>query len=229
MKHLFSSDHSHFFVKSSRGFQPKHEHKPLPKLKHDFVLFAWKNANWNEINHFINDQRFGPCCKSNVDLMVDFWYEWFYDILQDFPTKQHRFSTVGGNESSRSKKKLKFLQNFYRKKQTCPESQNWRNSDTADIITRKTTRSTAKKNCSARSISPPYRGSWNQLQRQTVNHPKSTGNRTSRTMTLKKLNSLISTFNLFFRKMTTGSGLTTKRSQSWSASLRAKLKEQSGK
>ena len=120
MKHLFSSDHSPFFVKSSTDLQPKHELKTPLKLKHDFASFAYKKANWNEINQFIIDHPFDPYCKSNVDLMVDLWYEWLYVILQDFLTikTKHRVTLAPwvGNESCRLIKKLNTLQKSYRTK-----------------------------------------------------------------------------------------------------------------
>ena len=120
MKDLFSSNHSPFFVKSCIDFQPKHELKPPPKLKHDFATFAYKKANCNEINQFIIDHPFDPNCKNNVDLMADLWYERLYVILQDFLTiKTKHCVTLAlwvGNESSRLIKKLKTLQKSYRTK-----------------------------------------------------------------------------------------------------------------
>ena len=141
MKHLFSSDHSPFFVKSSTDLQPKHELEPPLKLKHDFASFAYKKANWNEITQFIIDHPFDPYCKSNVDLMVDLWYEWLHVILQDFLTikTKHRVTLAPwvGKESSRLIKTQHFAEELQNERQTCSESQSWRNSGKADIITTK--------------------------------------------------------------------------------------------
>ena len=117
MKHMFPSDHSPFFVKSSTDFQPKSNHS---QAKTRFASFAYKKANWNEINQFVNDHPFDSYGKSNVDLMVDLWYEWLYETMQNFlPIKtKHRVTLAPwvGNESSRLIEKLNTLQKSYRTK-----------------------------------------------------------------------------------------------------------------
>ena len=81
MKHLFQYDHSPFFVNGSTNFQPKHEVRPPPTLKHDFATFACKKANWNGINQLKFDHTFDTYCKSIVDVKVHLRYDWIFKIL----------------------------------------------------------------------------------------------------------------------------------------------------
>ena len=92
MRILHSSDHQPYSVKISLQAPPNHKHTPLPKRELDFSLFAFKKANWKEINEFIKDHPFSPYCFSNPDQMVEKWYEWLYEVLKDLvPRKtKHR-------------------------------------------------------------------------------------------------------------------------------------------
>ena len=90
------------------------------QAKHDFASFPYKKVIWSEINEVINDHPFARYCKSNVDLMANLWYEWLYEILQDFSPieTKHRVTLAPWveNESSHLIKKLNIMQNSYRTK-----------------------------------------------------------------------------------------------------------------
>ena len=125
MRILHTSDHQPYSVKISLQAPPNHKHTPLPKRKLDFSLFAFKKANWKEINEFIKDHPFNPYCFSNPDQIVEKWYEWLYEALKDLvPRKtKHRRELAPWvtPESSNLIKKLKTLQ---RKQETRPTNEN---------------------------------------------------------------------------------------------------------
>ena len=73
-----------FHAKVFFAIKLSHTKPPKPWQKLDFRAFAYKTVNWNEINEFIAQYPFLPYCLSNVDLMLDLWYQWLYEILQDF-------------------------------------------------------------------------------------------------------------------------------------------------
>ena len=114
LRSLFNSDHKPYQAKVSFDIRPVHISSPSPKQKLDFGIFAYKKANWKEINEFILQHPFRPYCMSNVDLMVELWYKWLHEILKDLLsiTTKHRSELapwVSGN-SSNLIKKLKTLQ-----------------------------------------------------------------------------------------------------------------------
>ena len=87
---------------------------PAIKQKLDFGIFAYKKANWEEVNEFIRQHPFQTFCLSNVELMLDHWYEWLCEILQDLLpiTTKHRSELAPwvGSDSSNLIKKLNTLQ-----------------------------------------------------------------------------------------------------------------------
>ena len=97
-------------------FAIKLSHTQPSKLKQklDFGAIAYKKANWNKINEFCCSASFFPCCLSNVDLMLDLWYQWLHEILQDFLPiiTKHRFEHAPwvSHGSSHLIKKLNTLQ-----------------------------------------------------------------------------------------------------------------------
>ena len=72
---LFSSDHLPLHAKVSFDYRPVHKKTPAIKQKLDFGIFVYKKANWEEVNEFIREHPFQPFCLSNVELMLDHWYE----------------------------------------------------------------------------------------------------------------------------------------------------------
>ena len=56
--------------------------------------YAFKKANWDEINNVIFNYPFDPYCYSNVDLLVKQWYNWIEDIINNNLPKvtKHRSS-----------------------------------------------------------------------------------------------------------------------------------------
>ena len=111
---LFSSDHLPLHAKVSFDYRPVHNKTPAIKQKLDFGIFAYKKANWEEVNEVIRQHPFQPFCLSNVELMLDHWYEWLYEILQDLLpiTTKHRSELAPwvGSDSSNIIKKLSTLQ-----------------------------------------------------------------------------------------------------------------------
>ena len=111
---LFSSDHLPLHAKVSFDYRPVHKKTPAIKQKLDFGIFAYKKANWEEVNEFIRQPPFQPFCLSNFELMLDHWYEWLYEILQDLLpiTTKHRSELTPwvGSNSSNLIKKLNTLQ-----------------------------------------------------------------------------------------------------------------------
>ena len=106
---LFSSDHLPLHAKVSFDYRPVQKKAPVIKQKLDFGIFAYKKANWEEVNEFIRQHPLQPFCMSNVELMLDHWYEWLYKILQDLLsiTTKHRSELplwVGSNSSNLIKK-----------------------------------------------------------------------------------------------------------------------------
>ena len=101
-------------AKLSFDYRPVHKKTPAIKQKLDFGIFAYKKANWEEVNEFIRQQPFQPFCLSSVELMLDSWYEWLYEILQDMLpiTTKHRSEQAPwvGSDSSNLIKKLNTLQ-----------------------------------------------------------------------------------------------------------------------
>ena len=83
LRSLFNSDHKHYQAKVSFDIRLVHISSPSPKQKLDFGIFAYKKANWKEINEFILQHPFRPYCMSNVDLMVELWYKWLHEIIMD--------------------------------------------------------------------------------------------------------------------------------------------------
>ena len=78
---------------------------------------------------------------SNVDLMVDLWYEKFSEILRFFSHRRkalRQFSTLGWERTISFFKETKHLaEELHNELQTCSENQSWRNSDKDDITTTK--------------------------------------------------------------------------------------------
>ena len=111
---VFSSDHLPLHAKVSFDYRPVDKKTPVTKQKLDFGIFAYKKANWEEVNEFIRQHPFQPFCLSNVELMLDHWYEWLYEILQDLLpiTTKHRSELAPwvGSNSSNLIKKLNTLQ-----------------------------------------------------------------------------------------------------------------------
>ena len=111
---LLSSDHLPLHAKVSFDYRPVNNNTPAIKQKLDFGIFAYKKANWEELNEFIRQHPFQPFCLSNVELMLDHWYEWLYEILQDLLpiTTKHRSELAPwvGSDSSNLIKKLNTLQ-----------------------------------------------------------------------------------------------------------------------
>ena len=111
---LFSSDHLPLHAKVSFDYRPVLKKTPAFKQKLDFGIFAYKKANWEEVNEFIRQHPLQPFCLSNVKLMLDHWYEWLYEILQDLLpiTTKHRSELAlwVGSDSSNLIKKLKTIQ-----------------------------------------------------------------------------------------------------------------------
>ena len=81
---MFRSDHMAFHTKFFFAIKLSHTQPPKPRQKLDFGAFVYKKANLNKINEFIAQHPFLLYCLSNVDLMLDLWYQWLYEILQDF-------------------------------------------------------------------------------------------------------------------------------------------------
>ena len=81
---MFRSDQMPFHGKVFFAIKLSHTQPPKPWQKLDFGAFAYKKANWNEINEFIAQHPFLPYFLSNVHLMLVLWYQWLYEILQDF-------------------------------------------------------------------------------------------------------------------------------------------------
>ena len=110
---LFSSDQLPLNAKVSFDYRPVHKKTPAIKQKLDFGIFAYKKANWEEVNEFIRQHPFQPFCLSNVELMLDHWYEWLYEILQDLLpiTTKHRCEQAPwvGSDSSNLIKTLNTL------------------------------------------------------------------------------------------------------------------------
>ena len=75
---MFRSDQMPFHGKVFFAIKLSHPQKL------DFGACAYKTANWNEINEFIAQHTFLPYFLSNVDLMLDLWYQWLYKILPHF-------------------------------------------------------------------------------------------------------------------------------------------------
>ena len=100
--------------------------KPLNRLKIWASLllgaFVYKKDNLNKINEFIAQLPFLPYCLSNVDLMLDLWYQWLYEILQDFLPiiTKHRseLAPCVNHGSSHLIKKMKTLQLKQQRKPT---------------------------------------------------------------------------------------------------------------
>ena len=89
LKNDFTSDHPPYGSKLHMNHKINRERVPLPSQKYDFSGFAFKKANWNEINEYVREHHFNPYCYSNVDLQ---WYNWIYGIIvKHIPrTTQHR-------------------------------------------------------------------------------------------------------------------------------------------
>ena len=92
LKNDFTSDQPPYGSKLHMNHKLNQERVPLPSQKYDFSGFAFKKANWNEINEYVREHHFNPYCYSNVDLLVDQWYNWIYGIIiKHIPrTTQHR-------------------------------------------------------------------------------------------------------------------------------------------
>ena len=84
MKTLLSCNPLLFQAKLSFDVQPKHIQPTTPSQKLDSSVFAYKRANWEQIKTFIKQHLFRPHRLSNDDLMLVHWFEWLYEILQDF-------------------------------------------------------------------------------------------------------------------------------------------------
>ena len=124
MRILHTSDHQPYSEKISLQAPPNHKHTPLPKSILDFLLFAFKKANWKEVNEYIKDHPFNPYCFSNSDQMVEKWYEWLYEALKDLvPRKTKHRRELAQCESSNLIKKLKTLQ---KKQESRPTNENER-------------------------------------------------------------------------------------------------------
>ena len=89
---LFSSNHPPYAAKLNLLVKPSHFPKPVETTENDFSRFVFEKADWKQNNNFVKQNPFKPYSLSNVDLMLDLWYEWLYKILIDhIPIKtKHR-------------------------------------------------------------------------------------------------------------------------------------------
>ena len=119
---LFSSDHFPLHAKVSFDYRTVHKKTPAIKQKLVFGIFAYKEANWEKGNELIRQHSFQPFCLRNVELMLDHWYDWLYEILQDLLpiTTKHRSELAPwvGSDSSYLIKKLNTLQLTNQRKPT---------------------------------------------------------------------------------------------------------------
>ena len=74
------------------------------------VKYAFKKADWDELNKAIVDSPFNPYCFSNLDFLVKKWYEWIFSLIDHFIPKvtRHR-STLPPWVSSRTSHLMKKL------------------------------------------------------------------------------------------------------------------------
>ena len=77
---------------------------------HHQVKYAFKKADWDELNKAIVDSPFNPYCFSNLDFLVKKWYEWIFSLIDHFIPKvtRHR-STLPPWVSSRTSHLMKKL------------------------------------------------------------------------------------------------------------------------
>ena len=118
VKKLFKFDHQPFQLKLSLNDWFKVT-KTLP-VKEDFSLFLFEKANWNEIGLYIVQNPFKPFCFSNVDVVVDLWYDWLHKILEEHISKKtkHRMSLPPwvSNKTSNAIKRRNTMRKWMNKK-----------------------------------------------------------------------------------------------------------------
>ena len=118
VKKLFKFDHQPFQLKLSLNNWFKVT-KTLPE-KEDFSLFLFEKANWNEIGLYIVQNPFKTFCFSNVDVVVDLWYDWLHKILEEHISKKtkHRMSLPPwvSNKTSNAIKRRNTMRKWMNKK-----------------------------------------------------------------------------------------------------------------
>ena len=82
---------NNLFSKYSTNQKPCSDHIPIctylstfihPHASAGDVKFAFKRANWEHLNEQIMKSPFDPYCCSNVNVLVQEWYEWINKILE---------------------------------------------------------------------------------------------------------------------------------------------------
>ena len=90
LESLFGSNHPPYGATLNLLVKPLHFLKPVETTVNYFSRFAFEKADGKQINDLVKQKPFNPYCLSNVDLMLDLWYEWFYTILIDhIPIKRN--------------------------------------------------------------------------------------------------------------------------------------------
>ena len=125
LRSLFNSDHKPHQAKVSFDIRPVHISSPSPNKKLDFGIPAYKKANWKEIIEFILQHPFQLYCMSNVDLMVELWYKWLHEILEDLlPITTKNRSELAPWVSGNSSNLIKKLNTLQLKQQRQPTPSN---------------------------------------------------------------------------------------------------------
>ena len=85
----------HIAVYSNLNLQVATYKRPVPPRRNlDFSIFSLSKVNWNCLNSAIMLEPFQPFCFSNVEVLIESWYKWLYDIFErNVPRKtKHRRS-----------------------------------------------------------------------------------------------------------------------------------------
>ena len=80
-------------VYSNLNLQVATYKRPVPPRRNlDFSIFSLSKVDWNCLNSAIMLEPFQPFCFSNVEVLIETWYKWLYDIFErNVPRKtKHR-------------------------------------------------------------------------------------------------------------------------------------------
>ena len=121
VKSAHSSDHNPFLISLESGSSVSSAVKTLNK-KRDFPAFSLKQGDWQGLEKYLATNPFAPYCFSNVNLMVDLWYDWLYQAFEKIVPKKtkHRIGLPPW-VSSQSSHLMKIKQRLRRCSQENPK------------------------------------------------------------------------------------------------------------
>ena len=89
LKQAFKTDDLPYSIKLLMSETPSIYYRSCVKRsKRNFSIFSFDKGGWKALEESIIECPFQPYCFSDVNVVVEFWYEWLYKLMSStFPKK----------------------------------------------------------------------------------------------------------------------------------------------